>query len=166
MAADDLNKPLGLKPERTVPWRMIAIGGGGVALAALVVAAAWTALTPAPGPVATAPIATPTAGSAIAPERTGAIITDVPRAGLTEVQPTGELANLSRDGKVVIHDPSEPGAVELASLPNPDLIEETAKGPLPRIAADGTRPVDAYARPADGQRRRDARRHRHRRPRP
>ena len=34
-----------------------------------------------------------------------------------------------------------------------DLVEKTADGLLPRVAADGTRPLDAYARPSDTDRR-------------
>lgn len=37
--------------------------------------------------------------------------------------------------------------IELAPAPDPALVEETADGPLPKIAADGRKPSEVYARP-------------------
>ena len=48
-------------------------------------------------------------------------------------------------------------------LPRDGLIEAGKYGPLPRIGDDGTRPLDAYARPAAGHRRPEPRGDRHRR---
>jgi polysaccharide deacetylase 2 family uncharacterized protein YibQ len=57
------------------------------------------------------------------------------------------------DGPVVIdataQNPQDP---RTADLPDPALIEETPEGKLPIVAADGTRPVDRYARPWSGAR--------------
>lgn len=115
-------------------------GTAGVVVVAAV-AIAWLAHPTLPGPTATATIDAPAAGSAIVPERTGAIAPP-PAPGLTELKPTGKLSD------VVIHDPSDPDAMVLASLPRTDLVETTPGGPLPQIGIDGTRPVDAYARPS------------------
>lgn len=41
------------------------------------------------------------------------------------------------------------GSVPLAPVPVPALIEESPYGPLPRIAIDGRRPAEVYARPSD-----------------
>ena len=40
------------------------------------------------------------------------------------------------------------GPVKLAPAPDPRLVERTRLGLLPRIGEDGTRPAQAYARPA------------------
>lgn len=40
------------------------------------------------------------------------------------------------------------GDVPLAPVPASSLVEESKYGPLPRIAADGRRPADVYARPS------------------
>src|SRR5690606_14076316 len=37
--------------------------------------------------------------------------------------------------------------IELAPAPDQALVEETADGPLPKIAADGRKPSEVYARP-------------------
>ncbi|MCB1154780.1 divergent polysaccharide deacetylase family protein, partial [bacterium] len=84
------------------------------------------------------------------PERTGSTqaLTEAAPVGLSEQKPTGTL---SEPGKVVIHDPSTASTLRLAYAPQPALVENGPDGPLPRVAADGTRPLDAYARPADGK---------------
>jgi polysaccharide deacetylase 2 family uncharacterized protein YibQ len=148
--ADDLNKPLGLKPPRQKRggFRMTAATGIGIAAVALVTAgtAIW-ALRPADvGPTATTPIKVPPApaASAPAPERTASI---APASqGLVEAKPTGSLSGV---GGVVISDPSAAPAMRLASAPADGLVEQSPYGPLPRVAADGRRPLDIYARPTD-----------------
>ncbi len=42
----------------------------------------------------------------------------------------------------------EPGAGSLAPVPVAELVEELQYGPLPKVAADGRRPLDVYARPS------------------
>ena len=59
----------------------------------------------------------------------------------------------NKDGPVVIDATAQnPQDERNADLPDEALIEETADGKLPVIAADGTRPVDRYARPWSGAR--------------
>jgi polysaccharide deacetylase 2 family uncharacterized protein YibQ len=148
MASEDLNRPLGLPPEAQPSRRRFYLltGGGSIAAVAVVALGAWLLVPVNRGPTATAVINTPPAGtSQIAPDRTGSIIPPPP-GGLTEVMPSGNLTDV---GKVVITDPSAPLPIQLASLPRDDLIEKTADGLLPRIGNDGTRPLDAYARPSD-----------------
>ena len=65
---------------------------------------------------------------------------------LVEVRPTGGLREVV-GGDVVISDPSQPQPIRLASAPLEDLTEVGENGILPRIGDDGTRPLDAYARP-------------------
>ncbi len=143
--SDDLTKPLGLpqprRPRGRPPWRAIA-----VAAAVLVViagGAAWL-FRPAPvGPTATAVIDRPAAPAATVPPA-GANAAAEGGAGLSEVKPIGSLSEV---GQVVIHDPSQLGLLHLPSVPVADLVEDSTYGPLPKVAADGTRPLDAYARP-------------------
>ena len=42
----------------------------------------------------------------------------------------------------------EPGAGSLAPVPVAELVEELQYGPLPKVASDGRRPIDVYARPS------------------
>lgn len=153
MAADELTRPLGLEPRRqrhsrlsllfiAAPTLVIVIGGAIFALHrsgylwssdASAVAAIDGAATDQTGSVAKSP-----------PPRT--LPADA-TPGLTEIVPDGTLADTG-SSEVVIHDPSEPQPVRLAAAPLEGLIEESSFGTLPRIADDGTKPMDAYARPA------------------
>jgi len=48
----------------------------------------------------------------------------------------------------------EPGAgARLAPAPDKRLVEKSRLGPLPRVGADGSRPMDVYARPFDAAQR-------------
>jgi polysaccharide deacetylase 2 family uncharacterized protein YibQ len=141
--SDDLTRPLGLPPPRHPrggpPWRLIAAA----MLVAVLAGAGWWLYHHAPaGPTATAVINAPPAH--VAPAAPAGAKPPEPAGGLTELTPTGSLTEI---GKVVIHDPSQPTPFSLSSAPVPSLIENGAYGPLPKVAADGTRPLDAYARP-------------------
>jgi polysaccharide deacetylase 2 family uncharacterized protein YibQ len=43
---------------------------------------------------------------------------------------------------------TETGSITLPSVPLDELVEESQYGPLPKIAPDGRRPIDMYARPS------------------
>jgi uncharacterized protein len=43
---------------------------------------------------------------------------------------------------------SETGSITLPQAPVAELVEESQYGPLPRVATDGRRPIDVYARPS------------------
>ncbi len=43
---------------------------------------------------------------------------------------------------------SETGSITLPTAPVAELVEESQYGPLPRVASDGRRPIDVYARPS------------------
>lgn len=59
----------------------------------------------------------------------------------------------NEDGPVVIDATAQMAQDERnADQPDPALIEDTPDGKLPVIAADGTRPIDRYARPWSGAR--------------
>ena len=144
--SDELTKPLGLpqprRPRGRPPWR--AIAAAAAVLVVVLGGAGWWLLHPTPsGPTATATINSPSAPAPAAPPA-GAKAPAQGGAGLTEVKPIG---NLSEVDKVGVQDPSQPAAMNLASVPVAALVENGKYGPLPRIAADGSRPLDAYARP-------------------
>ncbi len=146
--SDELTKPLGLpqprRPRGRRPWAVI-----GVAAAVLLLVlggVGWWLLHPTPaGPTATATINTP-AAPATATQKTAAAPAN--SAGLTEVKPIGSLSEVPKVGKVGVEDASGSDAMTLAAQPVAALLEAGDYGPLPRVAADGTRPLDAYARPS------------------
>ncbi|MFO7477821.1 MAG: divergent polysaccharide deacetylase family protein [Methyloceanibacter sp.] len=43
---------------------------------------------------------------------------------------------------------SETASIDLPDVPVAELVEESQYGPLPKVAADGRRPIDVYARPS------------------
>ena len=147
MAADELNKPLGLIPDKRPNRRGLALAAGG-AVAVAIAAAAWIVAPHGTGPTATAVINAPAGAERTAADRTGStspVDTPSPGGGLIELE---VIDDLSDTGDVLIYDPADPPPIRLASLPDAALVEATDDGPLPRIAADGTRPLDAYARPS------------------
>lgn len=154
MVADELTKPLGLPPERkprripvaalVAPPLVVVIGVAGYLLAGAIHT----------GPTVETKIDRPDpalVAGGVAPDQTGSVAAAAPApaggSGLVEVKPTGHLEEVG-GGDVVITDPSQPAPVRLAALPRDSLIEPGKYGPLPRIGDDGTRPLDAYARPA------------------
>ncbi len=162
MAADDLTRPLGLprkrKPRRTpivalvAPPLAIAIGlvvffavRGGPDDPANVVARIDGADQAQTGSIQPDPAAASASAPVYAPQS----------EPLVEVKPTGGLREVGSD-EVIISDPSKPAPIRLAAAPREDLTEPGEDGLLPRIGDDGTRPLDAYARPtagADGMKR-------------
>jgi polysaccharide deacetylase 2 family uncharacterized protein YibQ len=69
-------------------------------------------------------------------------------SGLTEIVAPEPAAPSPGQGRVIIDDPGASPAIRLAAVPRQDLVEKGRYGLLPRIGDDGTRPLDAYARPA------------------
>ena len=148
---DDLNTPLGRKPARgNARWKSLVLPLFTGVLGALIIAAlAWVILVDDPlggEPMATATIELPQAkkdapspasdkaaqsDAAASGERTVTIIdgksgsrTEVPvRAGDSGNQPVGG-----------------------GSASDARLVEDSRHGPIPRVAADGTRPLEFYSR--------------------
>lgn len=109
--------------------------------ASAIAAAAKPAEVPAPRestPARTAEPAKPPAGG-------GPKIISVPQTAdaLPATRPAGAA------GAVTITDPASPPPLTLPTADIEALLERTPDGALPRIAADGRRPMDLYARPAD-----------------
>jgi polysaccharide deacetylase 2 family uncharacterized protein YibQ len=86
------------------------------------------------------------------PDRVGGIATaPIPQATAPQSPP---LTPPAKPGEPVVPPPVVPASVTKqvyagkALVADPALIESTDQGPLPRIAADGTPPMRAYAAPA------------------
>jgi polysaccharide deacetylase 2 family uncharacterized protein YibQ len=145
--SDDLTKPLGLSPPRHPrrPPPTSLIVAAVVVVVALLGGGTWLTLhhRSSPGPEAAAVVNQPPAAAPSAPAKVAAPAPS--GSALTEMTPTG---NLSEVGKVVVSDPSQPAPVTLTAAPVPALVEDSSYGPLPKVGADGTRPLDAYARPS------------------
>lgn len=180
MAADDLTKPLGLdKPkQRGSAVQALKFVAGGAALL-VAISAIWYVLIqdPKPEPEETGVIAaiddTPvsalaplTSSEAIAANPNPATISVAPNypanpatisapanrpSGLTEIPaPDGSISELGAD-EIVITNPDDPAPIRLAAAPAEELLESSPHGLLPRIGSDGSRPIDAYARPTEPQ---------------
>jgi polysaccharide deacetylase 2 family uncharacterized protein YibQ len=156
-SSDDLTKPLGQKrpPQAHRRWslsRATVWGAGGllgalgltVAVVALYgdseggrpVARAVIASAPVPPPVATKP---PVSADRVGPQQEA---DDIERqSGVRVFRGT----STSPHAAIVVEVPSAPAA---KAAPPPDLVETSRFGALPRTAPDGSRPIDAYARPA------------------
>ncbi|HVY18618.1 MAG TPA: divergent polysaccharide deacetylase family protein [Bauldia sp.] len=145
---DDLVKPLGIRPKPRLRQQPLYIAAGAVAAIAMLGVAAWTLMPAAKSPTATAVInAPPVAKPApLGTERTGSTV-PADTAPLTDMKPTGGLTEVGGSNEVIIHAPGDDGPIQLAALPENDLVEKTPVGLLPRVAPSGTRPLDAYARP-------------------
>jgi polysaccharide deacetylase 2 family uncharacterized protein YibQ len=143
---DDLVKPLGIQPKRQWQGRPLYIAAGGAAAIVALGAAGWALMPTAKGPTATAVIDAPARSLPPAPERTGSTV-PANSAPLTDMKPDGGLTEVGGSNEVIIHAPGDDGPIQLAALPENDLVEKTPVGLLPRIAPSGTRPLDAYARP-------------------
>ncbi|MCE2509588.1 MAG: divergent polysaccharide deacetylase family protein [Alphaproteobacteria bacterium] len=61
-----------------------------------------------------------------------------------------EWAEPAEQTAVLVPPPIPPAALSLPPAPDPALVEESQKGPLPAIGQDGREPWQVYARPFDG----------------
>jgi polysaccharide deacetylase 2 family uncharacterized protein YibQ len=159
---DELDEPLGfasgpptvLPVRRKRPTKRTAIGVTVLAIVAAFLtlprrdsalngepfAVAKVEMLPAPQR-APAPETTASVRQAIAPPVAPADQID----GRSEVKVTGGSGGLP---KPLIIDVAQALGVKLAPAPDPRLIEKSKYGLLPRIGADGARPIDVYARAA------------------
>jgi polysaccharide deacetylase 2 family uncharacterized protein YibQ len=176
MTADDLTAPLGRQPRgrRRVKLPALPAIAGALALF-LAVFVLWAVVADDPfggEPMAVIPanIQLPAKpDSSVAVVRSNPIDAasnrDLPTAGPSPGHANQQLGNQSAmaapntttitiiDGKTGEHHdvvvPSPNGATAAAVPPpvDPKFVEMTPHGPVPRIAADGVRPADAFARP-------------------
>ena len=171
MTDDDLNAPLGQFPAQKRPSRgsalyaAVAIGGLGL----LAVLAAYlpelvrppgTALYAANGVPASGTDETPAGGpnNAHPPQRIAEVASDTTATVPAQKAGSGSEAIERRTGVKIIRagggaapealiiDVAKALNTGLPAAPDPQLIEQTPHGPIPRIGADGARPSEVYAR--------------------
>ena len=156
MAPDDLNTPLGPRQSgrAAARWKPPVLPLVTGALAAIIVAAlAWIAFVDDPlggEPVARAAIENPQA-SAKSDAKPAATET-APRSA--ETAPSGERTVTIIDGKsgtrteVAVQPGGDTNETPTGTSPGIDerLTEQSRHGAIPRIAADGSRPLAVYAR--------------------
>ncbi|MEN9708825.1 MAG: hypothetical protein RIQ68_1233 [Pseudomonadota bacterium] len=175
MRIDDLNKPLGYAPSaskeaqpapvRDLPWSGLALCGIGLIAASLVTFTYVTeraVMPPAPALAANvdyAPprrISVPDFASAVSASGEGDSIVSVSpgvRIVPSAPDPESQVKIMRRTGSdasdaIVIRVPQELRTqAALAPAPDARLVASGPYGPLPRIARDGARPADVYARP-------------------
>ena len=139
VVADD---PFGGEPMAVVPANLRVTAKPADAAAAPKPLAAVDAAQPHPDPAAPAALAATAAGSApVAPTNTTTVTIIDGKTGAHQdvvVATPPPAANVTPPG----------GAAAPASVPlDQKFAEMTPHGPVPKIAADGTRPADAFARP-------------------
>lgn len=166
---DDLNKPLGQgrKPRAKrveIPYALIAVSGCGVLLASLGVFAMLTddkfggepfaaAKIEKPAQVADipAPVQTAPANAAANGDVTGSV-SQVPRSQSAAAveQASGVTVHRGGNGQVpgalIIEIPDTSGAA-LNPAPDKRLVESSRYGLLPKVGADGSKPLLIYAKP-------------------
>ena len=158
MAADDLNAPLRRQDKAEARFSLSPLVWGLAACAFIVasVAGVWIAAVDDPDggwPVAVASIKDnepATTGSlngfaAMGPARPQAADGT---AALPGAAPGIAPGINGPDQMAALPQAVPPSKVRATAAPLDQLVETTAFGPVPKIAGDGLRPMDAYARPA------------------
>ncbi|MGH6853664.1 MAG: divergent polysaccharide deacetylase family protein, partial [Methylocella sp.] len=168
MTDDDLNAPLGQFP---VPKRAsrgnalyVAVAIAGLGLLAVAAAFLPALIRPPSAALHETPAGVP--GSTHLPKRiaAGASKTAVPLHGTPTVPAQKSVlaaeaverqtgVKIIRGGgggapEALVIDVAKALNTALPAAPDPRLIEQTPRGPVPRIGADGARPSEVYARPA------------------
>ncbi len=172
MTADDLTAPLSRRPKKrskiNVPTTQIIVGALALFLTIFVL---WAII--ADDPFGGEPVAVVTADMHVVTVKQPAMPASAPSQAQSQqaaqgpdAAPAGQAQGQGSagaqgntttitiiDGKTgEHHDVVVPGpanrmvAAEIPAV-DPKFIENTPHGPVPRIAADGTRPADAFARP-------------------
>lgn len=169
--SNHLDRPLG--QHRTVKSGGSLRAGRALAIAAAVCAtgaAGWFAFDrmpfaepqpPKPVETASAPTPEPDKTQTAQPEQPVAKPDNATADTDTPPLPGGSGAKIIRVNPDTAATPGivrigDPGAAaqdpRVAHIPDPELIEKSPEGQLPKRAADGRRPVDVYARPWSGGR--------------
>ncbi|MBX9761263.1 MAG: divergent polysaccharide deacetylase family protein [Beijerinckiaceae bacterium] len=161
MHPDELNKPLGLEaepaalPRREIPWAGIAFGGllflgAGIFAFARLTDASFT--DPSAALAALAPVQRSAAVREPSLDDTTSSITAAPpRASADQVEEASGVRVVRQGGggapgALIISVPQQM-VVGLDPAPDRRLVEEGRFGPLPKIGADGAKPMDVYGRP-------------------
>lgn len=164
MHPDELDKPLGLDADahahrREIPWAAIAFGGLAVLGAGIF---AFARLTDPPTPDMSATLASiaPAKAQHATPDflqsasyddATGAIAPP-PRAAASQIEDASGVRVVRQGGgqapgALIISVPQQDADVSLRPAPDRRLVEDGQFGPLPKIGADGSKPMAVYARP-------------------
>jgi uncharacterized protein len=157
---DELDKPLGFSTaaappvRRKRPTKGAAIGAAILAIAVglLTLPRRDLALNGEPFAVAKVEIL-PAPQRTAAPDTTASVRQAVapPLASVQQMDGISGVKVTSGSGgpaKPLIIDVAQALGVKLAPAPDPRLIEKSKYGLLPRVGADGARPIDVYARAA------------------
>jgi polysaccharide deacetylase 2 family uncharacterized protein YibQ len=172
MTVDDLTAPLGREPKKrrrsiNIPVPQVIVGVLSLFLGIFVL---WAVIADDPfggEPMAVVPAnlkiaANPSPNTTHPPATLDTAQQQPPAAPAATAVPSAPPANTTTvtiiDGKtgakqeVVVPGPATPAApaaaAPAAALPiDQKFVEMTGHGPIPKIAADGTRPADAFARP-------------------
>ncbi len=155
---DELDEPLGfattaaLPVRRMRPTKEVAIGAAILAIAVglLTLPRRDLALNGEPFAVAKVEVL-PAPQRAAAPDTTASVRQAIapPVASAEPMEATTGVKITQGSGgppKPLIIDVAQALGVKLAPAPDPRLIEKSKYGLLPRIGADGARPIDVYAR--------------------
>lgn len=161
MHPDELNKPLGFDvgppaPRRETPWMALAFVGLGVLGAGVFAFARLTSPAP-PDPFAQIAASAP-AKPSLAPQQGAGVSRDDETASIAS-KPVSSGSDVEQSSGVRVHRQGGVGApgaliitvpqanIGLAPAPDRRLVEDGRSGPLPKIGADGSRPMIVYARP-------------------
>ncbi len=172
---NNLHDPLGLEPPDSQtstasgPWGSIALGGLGFLVVGLVAFSVITDDGTGGRPIAQALIEPLAPAPASVPAQQAASVRpatqapanaqalpapiEVPSMMALDVRTGGpaQTSQVSRSttpaGALVIQVPQPPVHLQLTPAPDQRLVEKGKHGPLPKMAADGSRPSDIYARP-------------------
>ena len=149
MAADDLNAPLRRQDKAGVRFSLSPLVWGLAACAFIIasVAGVWIAAVDDPDggrPVAVASIENSE------PATTGSVtgFAGMGPATPSSAMPDAAPGTTAPEQMAALPQTIPPNKVRATAAPLDQLVETTAFGPVPKIAEDGLRPMDAYARPA------------------
>ena len=159
MSTDDLSTPLGQGKVRNrrkaliIPWPPVIAILLALPIALLAGAALWSNDPLGGEPMAVAPALTSADTSSDAttppgtPAATPAVQTAAPATPANTKTVTIIDGTSGARREIVIPGTPDGQSATNPAAGDPRLIETSRHGPLPRIAQDGTRPADAYARP-------------------
>lgn len=159
----DIDRPLGLKPDRSERPRFsfrFERGSVALALAAVAILATSGFIALQPQPFRTPPqvvVSTPAQATSENASLRGAQLRTSGSASMSPEGPSIIRVNPpvsdAAGNVVIVRDPATLGQdPRTAHLPDRALIEDSEIGPLPIRGEDGRRPFDAYARPWSGAR--------------
>ncbi len=152
--ANDLSRPLGMRSLKTSWLARLPLGlvGATILSATVVGAGAWIIVVRDPlGGEPTASVRIDRTKTGLGPKDVG--VADLHKPSATEIADTGEQQSDMPGAAPAEPAPKHPPVVQisegqpLTTAAVPKVAEKGKYGVLPKIAADGTRPLEQYARP-------------------